>query len=136
MVVGEIMRGDDQLFFDRVMEVKECDALVVDLVSPGGDLRVAIQIGLLIRALHLTTQAPEIFGQSKHPYCSIGRGQPPREDEKCVCGSACFFIWAAGSERGGEAIYIHRPYIDPMLYRDLAEKTPEAYGEVFRVARA
>jgi hypothetical protein len=34
-------------------------------------------------------------------------------DPRCSCTSAGFFVWAAGAERRGDAIQIHRPYLEP-----------------------
>jgi hypothetical protein len=43
-----------------------------------------------------------------------GKGDP-----RCTCGSACFLIWAAGSERKGDVIAIHRPYFSPEAFARL-----------------
>ena len=56
--------------------------------------------------------------------------------QNCVCASACFFVWAAGSSRGGEEIYLHRPYFDPKVYSAFPEDTAAVYAELTRSARA
>jgi hypothetical protein len=50
-----------------------------------------------------------------------GKGDP-----RCTCGSACFVIWAAGSERKGDVIEIHRPYFNPEVFARLDAGTARA----------
>lgn len=58
-------------------------------------------------------------------------------DTRCVCASACFFIWAAGSERQGDAIQIHRPYFDPAAFGQLdLSQARVAYQKLVDSARA
>jgi hypothetical protein len=38
----------------------------------------------------------------------------------CHCASACFLIWAAGVERGGSALGLHRPSISSTTFANLA----------------
>ena len=47
-------------------------------------------------------------------------------DPRCTCASACFFIWAAGAERAGDVIKIHRPYIEPQQYAELGAEEAQA----------
>ena len=52
-------------------------------------------------------------------------------DPRCTCASACFFIWAAGAEREGDVIVIHRPYVDPQQYAMLsADEAQAAYKKL------
>jgi hypothetical protein len=46
-------------------------------------------------------------------------------DQNCACASACFFIWAAGGERRGDVVEIHRPHFDASEYAKL--DLPEAH---------
>ena len=60
-----------------------------------------------------------------------GRGDPG-----CTCDSACFVIWAAGSERKGDVITIHRPYFKPETFARLdAGAAREAYQRLADDAR-
>ena len=112
-IEGPIEEGDDAVFYDRILEGWDegdaCTSFGLELASPGGNLGAAIKIGRQVRALHISTSAP-----------LVRRGPPARclptltlRDEKnCLCASACFFIWTAGSERSGERIFVHRPRLD------------------------
>ena len=94
-----------------------------------------MKIGRQIRAVHATTYAAWPHGSGENRRC-ITFAPYQVKPENCVCASACFFIWAAGSERGGEDVYLHRPYFDPKVYRDFPENTATAYGDLARSARA
>jgi hypothetical protein len=50
-----------------------------------------------------------------------GKGDP-----RCTCASACFFIWAAGDERLGDVILVHRPYFDQSFFAGLEIADAEA----------
>ncbi len=63
-------------------------------------------------------------------------GDGLRDQKNCLCASACFFIWAAGSTREGERIYVHRPRLDPKVFDDLPEKAGDVYATVARDARS
>jgi hypothetical protein len=57
-------------------------------------------------------------------------------DPNCTCASACFFIWAAGSERKGDVIQVHRPYFNPALFARLNTADAEtAYQKLADEAR-
>ena len=52
-------------------------------------------------------------------------------DPNCTCASACFYIWAAGAERDGDIVQIHRPYFNSGEYSALtASEAQAAYGEL------
>ncbi len=50
-----------------------------------------------------------------------GKGDP-----RCTCASACFFIWAAGDERLGDVILVHRPYFEQAYFAGLEASGAEA----------
>lgn len=106
MIEGEIVEGDYAKFEKLVMQI--FNPGVVWLASPGGDLVEAMRIGRLIRELKLSVWAPPKSGPLF-----------PMVDSKrnAVCASACFFIYAAGVERKGEVLGIHRPYMSASAYR-------------------
>lgn len=84
-----------------------------------------------IRALQSGKRMPESPAQlwTYDPLSGVG-------DERCVCGSACFFIWAAGAERKGDAIEIHRPYFERSEYAALnLEEARKAYQALVKEAR-
>jgi hypothetical protein len=52
-------------------------------------------------------------------------------DPNCTCASSCFFIWAAGAERDGDVIVVHRPYFEPKLFAELgADEAQTAYKKL------
>ena len=58
-------------------------------------------------------------------------------DPRCTCASACFFMWAAGAEKRGDVIQIHRPYFDPTSFAKLDVREAEAaYRKLFADARS
>jgi hypothetical protein len=66
------------------------------------------------RAFEAKARPPEAPRQYGDYDPTSGRGDP-----RCSCASACFFIWAAGSERRGDVVEIHRPIFDPEQYAHL-----------------
>jgi hypothetical protein len=72
----------------------------VFLASPGGNVREALKIGYLIRALQLSTEAPSIPPREKR---AIGSSAFSPGDltnpQDFQCTSACFLIYVAGVER-------------------------------------
>lgn len=72
----------------------------VFLASPGGNVREALKIGYLIRALQLSTEAPSIPPREKR---AIGSSAFSPGDltnpQNFQCSSACFLIYVAGVER-------------------------------------
>ena len=137
-IEGQIELGDEVKFYGKFLEAAEkrnCAVLNVTLASAGGNLDAAMKIGRQIRALHATTYAAWPYGSGEKRRCnSLAPYQVKMEH--CLCASACFFLWAAGSSRGGEEIYLHRPYFNPTVYRDFPGDTAAAYGDLARSARA
>ena len=141
-IYGTIRAGDDEKFFGTVWtlyEERNCHTDYVDLISEGGDLATAMRIGHQIRALHATTKAPAKMSSWPLPICHIRK--PGAEflgiSAQCVCASACFFLWAGGSQRFGEAVQIHRPYFDQEQYRDVpANNAYAAYAELVRKSKS
>lgn len=116
VIEGKIVAGDydrlrsflsDRATFDKIGNG-------VFLASPGGDLREAIRIGRLIRALQLSTSAPSgpaegrKFGEALiGPYDL----RDPRMNYQCA--SACFLVFVAGIHRSlnwAGRLGIHRPF--------------------------
>jgi len=111
-MVGEIEPGD--LAKHRKFLRRNSAAYGISLRSPGGDIQEALAIGRLVRDLFLFTTVgvqidPPRFGP-------VYYGSSDRDEDACVgslvecgCASACFLIWAAGINRIGNALGIHRP---------------------------
>jgi hypothetical protein len=104
---GEIKAGD----YSKVERFIGSGVMHIDLISPGGDLTEAMKIGRLVRSHFIETEAPKFFknlvGGS---FLGNGvNGDRACEGPDCVCASACFFVWAAGVDREGTAVGLHRP---------------------------
>ena len=143
-ILGPIEKGDDEKFFRLVVNLymeRDCHAYDVDLISEGGDLRTAMNLGYQLRALHASTAAPARSWPGPLAACKIrkpGAEEKAKLDARCKCASACFFIWAGGSKRyGGESVQIHRPYYDPEQYRDVSGNDAfAAYEALVRGSKA
>ena len=132
-IVDRIERGDEDKFrTEALRRIKDddCYIIAVSIYSTGGHLPTAIKIGEQIFALGLMTRSPlERTGKNgrrlhlchfypnkdEWTYDPISR----QGDTRCQCVSACFFIWAAGSQRVGPFVQVHRPYYDPQQYSKL-----------------
>ena len=102
---GEIQEGD-YAELHSILAVAEPHANAIFLVSKGGNVAEAMKIGELVRQRLLATFAPIVRDQLRN--LQISRGDVCT-GEKCICASACFLIWAAGVERLGTEIMVHRP---------------------------
>ena len=111
-IEGPIERGDFDRFLRTVIELGR-NAPEVFIYSKGGDAFEAMKIGSLIRALKLPTATAD--GSPSHPMCFHGI----RSETNCSCESACFLIWAAGIERFGSVVGLHRTYIDHTFLRGM-----------------
>jgi hypothetical protein len=109
-IEGMLIDGDSQKFRSVVDSVLQEGLRIhsVRLNSPGGLVSQALEIGDTIRTLKLDTVAPTKLMWN------------------ATCESACFFIWAAGIDRYGEDIGIHRPYFDPRTFAHLSPSNAAA----------
>ena len=72
----------------------------VFLASPGGNVREALKIGYLIRALQFSTEAPSIPPPDRRALgSSIFSPAELANRQNFQCVSACFLIYVAGIER-------------------------------------
>ena len=152
-VIGDIAPGDGDLFRRKMLRAIDegCLPVKVVLYSAGGDLHAAIDIGRQLSALNMHTEAPDVWMSEGEPperrfnktrYCHF-RGKafsynPATEqgDRNCVCASACFFIWVAGTKRFGNVVIIHRPYFDPKVYSNLpVGDAQKHFAELTRAAQ-
>lgn len=123
VIDGKIEAGDYWIFLEKVVEagIKKGS---VHISSPGGNLKEAIKIGQLIRALHFVTTGP--LGDSKSgPVCGD-------EVEYCGCESACFLIYMSGIRRTGCLLGVHRSFIDHDRLKDMSAKKAMAYSKKAR----
>jgi hypothetical protein len=116
VIEGVIVSGDYNKVRNFLREKSNFDKINggVFLASPGGNVGEAIKIGLLIRSLRLTTDAPSgpplsipKFGESLIRANDLVK---PKNDYLCV--SACFMIYVAGIDRKlnwAGRLGLHRP---------------------------
>lgn len=112
MLEGKIEKGDFEKFTNFFIDNPRINSAIY-LYSPGGDFTEALKIGRLVHTLKLTTWAPQ----------SIETSMPLNEVDdpsNRVCASSCFFIFAAGAQRFGDIVGIHRPYLPADAYRTLS----------------
>jgi hypothetical protein len=135
-IVGKIVPGDYESFKFSLRNGTE-PVNAVNIVSPGGSVVEAIQIGRLIRRLSLPTNAPSLASfapEARKFVCSTAA----RFDRtvSCTCVSACFLIWAAGVQRSGNDIHIHRISYDRDFYGTLSPSEASAkYQEALQIVR-
>lgn len=126
---GEIDTGDYQKVRDAIRRAGPT-AGTLYLRSKGGNVVEAMRIGELVRKLRMDTDAPlKLPGKSAQCFEA-----PPETDTNCICASACFLIYAAGSNRHGNHLGLHRPYMPSsaassiseeqhdIMHRDISEK--------------
>lgn len=110
-IEGPIEIGDFDRFVTQIFQSNQKGGPgPVYLASPGGNFVEAMRIGHLIRELKLTVFAPEV---KDHPWSRLKRL------ENNLCASSCFFIYAAGVQRFGKILGVHRPYLSKKDYEDL-----------------
>jgi len=148
VIMGEIREGDQDRFKQEAIRLLRSGFVVsgVDLLSPGGSVRTAMDIGDQIRLLEATTYAPEAHNRANHCRVSGNRLHPAyvtwepetsQGDSRCTCQSACFLIWAAGISRRGDVVGIHRSWFTNKKWFG-ALPTPgatEAYANTFNLFR-
>jgi hypothetical protein len=129
IIKGTIVSGDGAKFAQIVRKNHPFLDHVL-LWSSGGTVEEALKIGRLIRNGLITTEAPSelgdlptgkgwFFASTLVPGCpERNRGTAPRGGG-CHCASACFLIWAAGVERSGTSLGLHRPTIASTAFANL-----------------
>jgi len=108
LIKGPIVLGDQAKLYDLVRQNHPFLDRVL-LWSSGGLVEEALNMGRLIRKGLIKTEAP--VNVSGGPDGSLSH---PDNNEICSgtichCAGACFFIWASGIERSGNALGIQRP---------------------------
>lgn len=123
LVKGPLLLGDAQKL-ETLLEENAGVVSSVYLQSPGGAIGEGLKMGRIIRDNMLDVFAP--FGIEKgsgvllNPYITIGdKLQQICRGSDCVCASACFFAWAGGVHRRGEALGLHRPSVISSEYQNM-----------------
>lgn len=152
-IVGTIETGDAKKF--RGVLQKSYPQIIVDILSPGGDLLEAMKIGEMIRENFIMTWGPESLqcvslqlDEAPGPMPDMRAWWPSHvpKSTACSCYSACFLIWSSGVIRYGgvnafgalaryqpnlgnrpEETYfgIHRPRFNPEYFSGLSARDAE-----------
>jgi hypothetical protein len=139
LIKGEIVSGDGAKFAE-FLNANNPFLETVDLWSSGGLVEEGIKIGRLVRKGMLTTVAPSSVDPdgtgSRKPdgtgslmdtrfVLSLPEELPDPNmlyvcnGNSCHCASACFLIWAAGVERHGNSLGLHRLSIRSTSFANL-----------------
>jgi hypothetical protein len=116
LISGPIQKGDARKFSD-LLQRSHPFLQHLFLNSPGGLVDEAMAIGKMVRRALVETWAPRI-NRNGQLYFSIAR-KASCAGATCQCASACFLIWAAGVERQGWVLGLHRPSTTDATYVDL-----------------
>jgi hypothetical protein len=119
---GDIVPGDSEKLLEFYNTYAEWISPIY-LRSKGGNVDEAMKIGAIIRRLRLETNAP-VWDVGRQPIDGIRIDHP----ENMICASACFLVYAAGAERFGNYLALHRPY----LPREEAKKINDAEYEALQ----
>ncbi len=118
---GPIVQGDDQ----RLVRFYRANHPFLDhflLISPGGNVDAAINIGRLFRKYLIEALAPVEFspGVMERPWGNAN-GQIVNwcSGQECICASACALIWFGAVEREGE-VGLHRPTTEDPAFKALS----------------
>ena len=113
--VGRIVSGDLERFRAALKTLPEVKT--IHLRSQGGSLMEAIRIGRAVKELYLDTAAPVSPAVNRHASPKDNCSDDPaevREGARCLCASACFFIWGRPPPSWRPLIFA-RPYYRPRL---------------------
>lgn len=136
LIKGEIQVGDSTKF-ESLLRSSHPFSRKIKLWSSGGVVEEAMKIGRLVRAALLETEAP-----SGILFTTKGHGRlvtlasildpaiaPICQGPGCHCASACFLIWAAGVDRTGDVVGVHRPSTQSTTFANLP---PEKASGLYR----
>jgi hypothetical protein len=156
-IEGRIVSGDDDRFRKLLVRLirEGVPVTTAYIYSQGGSVSAALDIGRQIRTLGMGTSAPvrltglganaatcvrrthtrdgRKLASSQQTHWTHGYSDRPTHirDQRCICTSACFLIWVAGTRRFGDWIGIHRPFFDPAEYQNLsASEAKQRYRQV------
>ncbi len=143
LIKGAIENGDSAKF----MQILKASHPFLDRVwlwSSGGSVEEAIKVGRLIRNNLIETEAPSDMSEKPAgrgwyfinelvPGCPERNRATPPKGAGCQCASACFLIWAAGVERYGDSLGLHRPTIASTSF---ASMPPDRASATYRALLA
>jgi hypothetical protein len=127
---GTIVQGDEEklLRFYRANHPFLASFL---LISPGGNVHAAINIGRLFRKYLIEALGPvEVSRGLRERRWEDGNGQLVNwcAGQTCICASACALIWFGAVEREGE-VGLHRPTTKDPSFKALS---PAEASSIYR----
>jgi hypothetical protein len=123
VVDGPITKGDYERLLDAILSAG-VDIDTVALSSPGGDALEAMRLGRLIRSFGLRAEAPKRF--TAQTVCPIGLNK----QIGCSCDSACLFLYLGAVHRYGDALGVHRLYLNPEIQRKLSLEESKKFAKM------
>lgn len=129
LIEGPIEKGDYDKFRKATQSsFYQYPITHVELASSGGNLLEAMKIGSLIRDMRFSTGAPLEIYEGADKYITVKL----KNVKNRICSSACFFIWAAGIERSGTELSVHRPYLPIESYLEIGAEDAISGGRKIR----
>ena len=128
--IGEVQKGDARKMAQTLSGLIGDGYFVrfLWLFSMGGNVEEAMEIGHWLRSLYIQTNAPLNLSDYRQSNCLLFN---EINDADCNCASACFLIWAAGIDRRGDILGLHRPYFGKEYFNGLsAQKAKEKYDSM------
>jgi len=122
LIAGRFERGD-AVAFKNILTANLPYIEIITLVSPGGSVADALEIGIMIRRHHISTESPEHNGFHMAAFLpeslrNSDNGQRVCLGRECICASSCALIWLAGIQRSGDMVGFHRPTIKDQEFWD------------------
>ena len=120
VLLGTIVQGDDEKLANFYRNNHPFLGNFL-LISPGGNVAAAVNIGRLFRKYLIQALAPvEVSrGIRQRPWIDAA-GQIINwcSGQQCACASACALIWFGAVEREGQ-VGLHRPMTNDPTFKDL-----------------
>jgi hypothetical protein len=117
LLKGKIVKGDFKTILLTILANGNFPASFI-LISPGGDVDEALEIGRLFRKWLIQTYAPMKNENGTFSYNGGGYGEISCTGPDCTCVSACALIWFGGINRSG-TVGLHRPYLEDQSFKNL-----------------
>jgi hypothetical protein len=88
-LVGKIVAGD-LVRFNQALKASKGNVIAVNVVSVGGSVKEAIEIGRLIRKLSLGVNVPSLASYAPEARAQLCSNAASIAQSPCTCVSACF----------------------------------------------
>jgi hypothetical protein len=126
IIEGKIQTGDYERLLNKILE-KGISYRTIFLASAGGDATEAIKIGRMIRSLNYSTQTGLNFNGKN--FCN-----KDIKPENCICASACPLIYLGGVHRYGDALAVHRIFLNHDALKNLSLEESKSLSKYLDIA--